>query len=82
MSPRKDHHRIPPWRVQRFRKRRDKMLFGPYSCPRCKTDKLRISIDAEHKKVAVTCECGLEQPVKYVSIYEPVDYYNRFLDQY
>jgi len=82
MSPRKAHYRTPPWRVQRFRQRRNEMLFGPYTCPSCKTDKLRVKIDKKQKEVVILCECGLEQPLKYHPLYEPVDYYSNFLDEY
>ena len=83
MSPRKEQYRIPKWQVQQFQARRDKMLYGPYSCPKCKQVKLKVNIDKQEKNVTLICSnCGLEQSSKYVSLFEPVDYYNKFLDDF
>ena len=81
MCPRKSHLKIPKWRVKQFQQKRNKMLSGPYTCPNCNKEKLQIEINAKKKDVAAFCECGLERSFKYVSIYDPVDYYNKIIDE-
>jgi len=82
MSPRKTRYRIPEWQVKQLRDRRKKILYGPYTCPKCNQDKLRIRVNKQNKKVTAICDCGLEYSFKYVSSYEPVDYYNKLIDQF
>jgi transcription elongation factor Elf1 len=45
-------------------------------------NKLRIEVDKEKKEVVAACTCGIEHQLKYVSAFESVDYYNKFLDQF
>lgn len=82
MAPRKSHYRIPEWQVQSYRNKTKKILFGPYTCPKCNQNKLRINVNKKKKEVAAICNCGLEYAFKYVSAYEPVDYYNKLIDQF
>jgi len=83
MSPRKEQYRIPKWQVKQFQAKRDKMLYGPYSCPKCRQVKIKVNIDKQEKSVKLVCSnCGFEQSSKYVSIYEPVDYYNELMDHF
>jgi transcription elongation factor Elf1 len=82
MSPRKSRYRVPEWKVQSYRDKGKKILFGPYNCPKCKQDKLRIKVDKQKKEVIATCNCGLEHSFKYVSAYDPVDYYSKLMDQF
>jgi len=81
MSPRKDRYRVPEWRVKLFKDESKKILFGPYICPKCNQDNLKIKVDKEKKEVTVTCDCGLEHSLKYIPSYDPVDYYNKFIDE-
>ena len=82
MSPRKSRYRIPEWEVQSLRAKRKKILFGPYTCPKCKQDRLRIKVDKQTKEVIAICDCDLEHLFKYVPSYDPVDYYNKLIDQF
>lgn len=81
MSPRKSRYRLPEWVAQSVRSKRKKLLYGPYDCPKCGTNKLRIHVNEERKEVIATCSCGLGFPLKYVPPFESIDYYNRLIDQ-
>lgn len=80
MAPRNERYAVPAWRVKSIRNRKEKILFGPYSCPICHEDKLRIRIDAKTEETFATCDCGFKYMLKYIRSYEPVDYYNFLLD--
>ena len=82
MSPRKERNKIPAHIVQGIRDKRKKLLHGPYSCPRCGLDRLRIGIDAKMKEVIAVCFCGLELKLDYVSAFEAIDYYNKCVDKF
>lgn len=82
MSPRKARYRIPEWQVDDLRQRRKRILHGPYNCPRCNSNKLRIRIDKENRDVVAECECGLARSYTLISTYEPVDYYSKLIDEY
>ena len=82
MSPRKSHFRIPEWQVKLYRAEGKKMLFGPYICPKCKLEKLKININKQKKEVIATCDCGLECSLKYVVLFDPVDYYSVLIDKF
>ena len=82
MSPRKKQYRIPEWKVKQYKQKIKGILSGPYYCPKCDFKRLEIRIDKENNRVLVSCNCGLEHVLKYVSIYEPVDYYNKIKDDF
>ena len=82
MSPRKSRYRIPKYVAQSIRNRRKMLLHGPYDCPKCKMNKLRIQVNKERKEVIGICSCGLEYPLKYVPAFESIDYYNKLIDQF
>ena len=81
MSPRKSRYRTPEWVAESIRSKRKKLLHGPYNCPKCGTNKLRIQVDKESKEVIAICACGLEHPLNYVPSFESVDYYNKLTDK-
>ena len=81
MSPRKTRYQTPEWVAQAIRNKRKKLLYGPYDCPKCKMNKLRIIVNKERKEVIGICSCGLEYPLKYVPAFESIDYYNKLMDQ-
>ena len=81
MSPRKASYRVPEWKVQLFKDQRKKVLFGPYVCPKCKLNTLKINVNHKKKEVTATCNCGINHSLNYVPIYDPVDYYNKLVDQ-
>jgi transcription elongation factor Elf1 len=82
MSPRKERYQTPEYIAQAIRDKRKKLLHGSYYCPKCGLDKLRIEIDKERKEVTAICSCGIQYHLNYVSAFEAVDYYNKFVDQY
>jgi transcription elongation factor Elf1 len=81
MSPRKARYQVPGWVAQSIRDKRKKLLHGPYDCPKCKMNKMRIQVDKERKEVVAICSCGVECPLKYIPAFEAIDYYNKFMDQ-
>jgi len=80
MSPRKSRQRIQGWVAQSIRNKRKKLLHGPYDCPKCWLNKLRIQVDKEKKEVLAVCSCGLEYPLNYVQSFESIDYFNKLTD--
>lgn len=82
MSPRKERYQTPKYVAHAIRDRRKKLLHGPYDCPKCKMNNLRIQVNKEKKEVIAICSCGLEHPLSYVSVFEPIDYYNKLIDQF
>jgi transcription elongation factor Elf1 len=81
MSPRKSRYALPEWIAQSIRQERKNLLHGPYVCPKCKMNELRILVKKQEKEVVAVCSCGLEYPLKYVSAFESIDYYNRLIDR-
>jgi len=81
MSPRKARYRVPEHIAQAIREKRRNLLHGPYNCPKCGKIKLRIQIDKKMKEAAAICSCGLQYPLKYFPPFEPIDYYNKLIDQ-
>lgn len=82
MSPRKERYQTPEYIAQGIRDRRKKLLYGSYSCPKCGLEKLRIEVDKKNKEVRAICSCGIEHRLDYVPVFESVDYYNKFMDQF
>ena len=80
MSPRKSRYRVPEWVAQSIRNKRMKLLHGPYDCPKCWKNNLRIHVDNKRKEVVAVCNCGFEHTLKYVPSFYPVDYYNKVVD--
>ncbi len=80
MSPRKSRQKVSEWAVQSIRKKRKRLLHGPYDCPKCWVNNLRIQVDKEEKEVLAVCSCGLEHRLNYVQSFEPVDYFNKLID--
>lgn len=82
MSPRKTHYRIPDWKIREFKIRSKKIIFGPYFCPKCKKENLKVRVNKNKKEANALCDCGLEHLFKFIPSYDPVDYYNKFVDQF
>ena len=58
------------------------MVNGLYYCPKCGKNKLQITVDKKIKEVIAVClECGAKQDLSFAPVFEPVDYYNKFVDQ-
>jgi transcription elongation factor Elf1 len=43
---------------------------------------LQILADAKKKEVFAICTCGLEQQLTFAPVFQPVDYYSKFMDLY
>ena len=82
MSPRKARYQTPEWVAQSIRNKRKKLLHGPFDCPKCKIDKLRIHVNKERKEVIAICSCGFEYLLDYFPAFESIDYYNKLIDQF
>lgn len=82
MSPRKERYQVPPYIAQAIRDKRKQLLQGSYYCPKCRMNKLRIEVDKKKREAAAICSCGIEHRLNYVSAFESVDYYNKFVDQF
>lgn len=80
LSPRNTRYQTPPHIAKAIRDKRKQLLQGSYSCPNCGKEQLRIGIDKKNKTAIAVCSCGLEQSLRFISAFETVDYYNKFLD--
>lgn len=80
--PRNERYRVSKDIVQGIKDKRKLLLHGPFSCPSCGKDKLMIRIDKNSKKVIAVCTCNIEQELKFGPVFEAVDYYNKFVDQF
>jgi transcription elongation factor Elf1 len=58
------------------------MVNGPYYCPQCKKELLQILADPHQKEVYAICKCGLEEKMTYAPVFQPIDYYSKFMDLY
>lgn len=57
------------------------MVNGPYLCPLCGKTKVDVVIDSKKKDAIAICRgCRVEQSLTYAPVFQPVDYYNKFID--
>ncbi len=83
MCPRNEAYRIPNYHIRIFQKNAKKMVNGPYFCPNCGKDQLQILVDAKNKEAGAYCpNCKLERQLQYAPVFQGVDYYSKFMDQY
>jgi transcription elongation factor Elf1 len=81
MSLGKEARRVPSSKIKVLTKDAKQMVNGPYYCPKCRRETLQILADLKNKKVYAACKnCGLEWPLTYAPVFQPVDYYNKFRD--
>jgi transcription elongation factor Elf1 len=81
--PRKDAYTIPNNQVRIFQREAKKLANGPYDCPRCGKKQLLVLIDNKNKQAALHCpSCTLEQILKYAPVFQGIDYYSKFIDEY
>lgn len=80
MCPRNEAYRVPNYQVRIFQKEAKKMANGPYYCPKCGKDQLKIVIDKKKKEASAVCVCGIDQKLTYAPVFQGVDYYNKFTD--
>lgn len=82
MCPRKSAEgKVAKWAYTMYKDKGKKLTFGPYECPMCARNNLSISVDTKNKIVTAACGCGFETKLTYVPSYEPIDYYNKVIDQ-
>lgn len=81
MSPRITRYEFPPWKIKAIKNKTKEVLFGPFECPECHEDKLKVKIDTNLEEVYAICNCGLKHEFKYIKSYQSVDYYNQLLDE-
>jgi transcription elongation factor Elf1 len=82
MCPGKEKRKVPTNRIKILVKEAKQMITGPYYCPNCRKELLRILADVKKKEVFAVCTCGLEQQLTYAPVFQPIDYYNKFRDTY
>ena len=80
MSSGKERKKIPGSRMKILTKDAKQMVNGPYYCPKCRKELLQICADLKKKEVYAICKCGLEWPLTYAPVFQPIDYYNKFRD--
>ena len=80
MSPRKARYEVDKHIVQGIRDRRKKILNGPYFCPACSQEKLRVIISHENENVLALCKCGFRKTLQYTPNRQGIDYYNELFD--
>ena len=80
MSPKTSKYRVPHNRIRILVKEAKQMVNGPYYCPNCKKEVLKILADSKNKEVLAVCTCGIEERLTFAPIFQPVDYYNKFND--
>jgi len=82
MSPRKSPEgRVAKWSYTMYKRQGKKLTFGPFQCPLCARNLLVVKVDKKKKEVGAICGCGLEASLDYSPTLEPIDYYNRLMDQ-
>lgn len=82
LSPRKARYQTPEYIADAIRSKRKKLLHGPYFCPKCGMEKLRIEVDKKNNMVNAVCSCGLERQLNYVPAFEGTDYYSKLADEF
>jgi transcription elongation factor Elf1 len=82
MSPKPSAYKVPHNRKKILVKEAKQMVNGPYYCPQCKKELLQILADPNQKEVYAICKCGLEEKMTYAPVFQPIDYYSKFMDLY
>jgi transcription elongation factor Elf1 len=82
MSNRNSEYKVPHNRIKILDKEAKQMVNGPYYCPKCRRERLKILAAVKRKEVIAICACGLEQQLTYAPVFQPIDYYSKFMDMY
>jgi transcription elongation factor Elf1 len=82
MCPVKSNYRTPHNRIKILVKDAKQLVNGPYMCPQCKKEILKILADPNKKEVYAFCPCGVEEKLPYAPVFQPIDYYSKFMDIY
>ena len=82
MSPRNSlQGKIEKWAYDIFQQKRRTLSTGPYACPKCAKTRFAIVIDKNNKLVHGKCVCGYVDYVRFYEAFQPIDYYNKLIDQ-
>jgi transcription elongation factor Elf1 len=82
MCPPNREFKTPHNYIKILQKDATQMVKGPYYCPNCRKERLQILAEVKKKEVFAICACGLEQQLSYAPVFQPVDYYSKFMDMY
>ncbi len=82
MSPVNKSYRTPHNRIKILVKDAKQLVNGPYFCPQCKKEILQILACPPKKEVYAVCTCGVEEKLNYAPVFQPIDYYSKFMDIY
>lgn len=82
MKPRNAAFKVPHNSIRILVKEAKQMVNGPYYCPQCKKELLQILANPKEKEVFAICTCGLEQQLTFAPVFQPIDYYSKFMDWY
>jgi len=80
MSPVNKSCRTPHNRIKILVKDAKQMVNGPYYCPQCKKELMQVLAEPNKKEVYVVCKCGIEEKLPYAPVFQPCDYYSKFMD--
>jgi transcription elongation factor Elf1 len=80
MSPVNKSYRTPHNRIKILVKDAKQMVNGPYYCPQCKKELLQVLANPGKKEAYVVCKCGIEEKLPYAPVFQPCDYYSKFMD--
>jgi transcription elongation factor Elf1 len=58
------------------------MVMGPFDCPSCGSE-LYFSLDSKMNRARTKCpQCGFSGEYEIVKSFQPVDYYNKLVDDF
>lgn len=69
------------WAYTMYKRQGRKLIFGPYECPICAKSLLNIRVNEENKTAVAKCSCGFKMTLDYFPSFQPIDYYNKIVDQ-
>ncbi len=68
---------------RKIRLRPKKKIPSIFQCPRCGVTAVSVNIDKKNGVVSVACgACKLRYTFEYEEIFQPVDYYGKFVDAF
>jgi transcription elongation factor Elf1 len=80
LAPKGDSYKVPHNKIKILVKDAKQMVNGPYYCPKCRKELLKILASKDKKEVYAVCTCGIEQQLTYAPVFQSIDYYNKFVD--
>jgi transcription elongation factor Elf1 len=83
MSPGKEKFKVLPAskKIKILQKEAKQLFTGPYDCPSCTKTLLQIVI-SKNNEVHATCTCGIDEKLTYAPVFQGVDYYSKFMDEW